>query len=81
MRRISELTGCRLPFDNWAPSSLPICYKENMTKYWDFAYRLLLQSELRNVINETGCLVPCIYREYMLDRKPLREHINKDLYD
>ena len=78
MRRISELAGCRFPFDNWAPKSLPICYKENMKKYFWIASKFLLQSELREVISGTGCLVPCIYREYKLARKPLREPLNKD---
>ena len=73
MRRISELAGCRFPFDNWAPSTLSICYNENMTTYFNMINKYLLQSELREVVNATGCLVPCIYREYKLAMKPLKE--------
>ena len=77
MKRMSEIAGCRFPFDNWASASMPICDDINKFKYLDnVVQKYLFKSELRDVINGTGCLVPCIYREYKHARKPWRESIN-----
>ena len=79
MKKISEIAGCRFPFDNWAPASMPICDSINKYKYLNSVIqKYLFKSELRDVINGTGCIIPCIYREYKRARKPLREPIKED---
>ena len=69
MRKASELGGCRYPFDTWASTSLPMCNYTTGQEYYDMVYNLT-NSEPRVIINKTGCLIPCKYREYKVVGNP-----------
>ena len=71
MRGIAEIAGCRFAFDNLASTSLPMCDHNNWQKYSNLAINLL-NTEQKDIINQTGCLVPCTYREYKLVQEPVR---------
>ena len=73
MRSVAELAGCRFIFDNFASKALPLCSSKTFKKYWGIFKTLLLDSEQKTIINRTGCLVPCTYREYKYVQNPLTD--------
>ena len=56
--------GCRPPWDTWSPDTIPVCDTLDQLQQhetWDWE---LLSHEQKVIIEITGCLVPCIYKEY-----------------
>ena len=76
MRATANEAGCRLAFDNFASISLPLCNDTNWKKYANIAINLP-NTEQKDIINQTGCLVPCTYREYKVVQEPVRRPIQK----
>merc|ERR1712243_22791 len=59
-----------------ASTSLPLCNHTNWKKYVNIAINLP-NTEQKDIINQTGCLVPCTYREYKVVQEPVRRPIQK----
>ena len=55
MENVAELAGCRLAFDDFASTSLPLCVGENWRKYKDLAIQIL-STEQKIIVKMTGCL-------------------------
>ena len=72
MKKVAERAGCRVAFDNFASMLLPLCNFGESRKYFNLANQVLA-AEQKSIINQTGCLVPCTYREYKLVREPTQE--------
>ena len=69
MRSMAIEVGCRPPWDIVSPSSLPMCNLEELGIYNDLEYHIWC-SEKKTVINRTGCLTPCTFREYKVVGEP-----------
>ena len=54
MKYVAKLAGCRLAFDNFASTSLPLCVGKNWKKYSGLAIKLL-STEQKIIVNMTGC--------------------------
>ena len=74
MSRSAELAGCRIPWDVWANTSLPICHNLEAANRYNKIYGDLAYSELKIITNISGCLTPCIYREYKVLGEPSDLH-------
>ena len=71
MKRLSEIAGCRSPWDVWSSSSIPLCDTLEKANYYMDTYARLAWSELKIITNFTGCLTPCVYKEYKVIGEPL----------
>ena len=70
MGRLSEIVGCKIPWDIWGSPSVPICNSlEDANRYTEKFFQLAW-SELKIITKITGCLTPCTYREYEVVGKP-----------
>ena len=58
--------GCRLPWDLWSPSDIPLCKSLVEFDTHEKFDIILMNEEKKLILNETKCLVPCIYKEYKL---------------
>ena len=54
MENVAKIAGCRLAFDNFASTSLPLCVGKNWKKYADFAIQMI-STEQKIIVNVTGC--------------------------
>ena len=54
MENVAKIAGCRLAFDNFASTSLPLCVGKNWKKYSDLIMTLL-STEQKIIVNMTGC--------------------------
>ena len=69
---IAKKVGCKPPWDNQTPSIIPVCQTvKNIIKHIEIEEEIIA-SEKKIIINKTGCLVPCKYREYHVLRDPIR---------
>ena len=66
MRSISKAIGCKPPSDTWSPNYPKVCNtSENIEKHENLEKKIM-GSERRIIINSTGCLMPCVYRDYQV---------------
>ena len=71
MSKLSAIAGCRSLWDAWASTSLPLCNNlDKVTQYME-TYSKLVLSELKIITNYTGCVTPCVYKEYEAVGEPL----------
>ena len=71
-RSVAKEIGCKLPWDVWNQKSIPVCDtfdQINNHLLWD---RFGFHFEQKTLIERTGCLVPCKYREYNIVTDPQR---------
>ena len=54
MKNVAELAGCRLVFDNFASTLLPLCVGKNWMNYSTLAIRMI-STEQKIIVNMTGC--------------------------
>ena len=54
MKNVAELAACRLAFDNFASTSLPLCAGKEFMKYIELAYQMI-STEQKIIVNITGC--------------------------
>lgn len=71
MSRLSAIAGCRSLWDAWASTSIPLCNDFVKVKQYMETYTNLVLSELKIITNYTGCLTPCVYKEYKAVGEPL----------
>ena len=65
MESLSVKLNCRTPWDSWASSSVPMCKTLEKCLECDSMKRdKMIFLEQKSIINYTGCLIPCKYREY-----------------
>ena len=72
MSRMAEKIGCRPPWDTLSSSSIPICSSVKEAEEFGNRFFKLLMSELKIITNITGCLTPCIYKEYEMVGEPFK---------
>ena len=61
---LAKKVGCKPPWDIWSPNTIPVCNsleKLSMHEILDFTF---LQYDKITLLNETGCLIPCKYKEF-----------------
>ena len=56
--------GCRPPWDTWSPDTIPVCHTLEQLQQHETMDWGLYTHEKKVVKNNTGCLIPCTYREY-----------------
>ena len=65
----AKKVGCKPPWDSWSPDSFPVCNsleQLSMHENLDFLY---LQYDKVTLLNESGCFVPCNFKEYTQTQK------------
>ena len=68
---LTSKVGCRLPWDLWSSSEFPLCSEiDQINKFQNLHHDLRFISDLEDIINKTGCIAPCIYKEYKLVLEP-----------
>ena len=67
---IYDKVGCRPPWDIWSPKSLDTCRNiSQFIKIYQCEFELLFPDQ-KTIINKTGCLVPCTYKEFEIVGSP-----------
>ena len=68
---LSRTVGCRLPWDSLSDQRRAEC--TTLEQYQAFAgeYIFLRDASIREILDRTGCLRPCSYREYVLVSGPV----------
>jgi hypothetical protein len=69
---LSHRIGCRLPWDKWSSTAIPICTSSQQLTEFEDLYEKIDTWEHQSIVNYTGCLPPCSYTEYQLasDQNP-----------
>ena len=62
--KLSDKVGCRLPWDKWSQQDRAVCKKEQQFKQFEQIWRGLGNSNADEIVEKTGCLKPCHYKEY-----------------
>ena len=62
--KLSEIVGCRLPWDKWSKQDHTICTNEQEFGQCEQIYEDLFNAESEEIVEATGCLQPCTYNEY-----------------
>ena len=68
--RMVEKIGCRPPWET--STSVPICASTKEADVFGDRFLNLLMSELKIITNMTGCLIPCVYKEYEIVGEPFK---------
>ena len=55
---------CRLPWDSWTSPLLPVCYTMKQMKSHRKIQQELVRAVETDLINMTGCAVPCSYMQF-----------------
>merc|ERR1712130_36595 len=61
---LSKRIGCKLKWDSWTSSDLPICQHMDQYRQFETAYNEIAEAVLPMISNSTGCYPPCSYKEY-----------------
>ena len=73
---ISRTIGCRLEWDSWSSTDIPLCTTLEQLERFDKEYGNLWELQQYNTaqqyIENTGCLIPCSYAEYKLATEPMK---------
>lgn len=68
MRSVYKQIGCRPPWDTL--SSMEICdTTEEITEYFEKLNKNFV-NEQKVIVESTGCLIPCRFREYKTEWEP-----------
>ena len=71
----SKQAGCRPPWDDLSPISTPVCNNSRDWKKYQELEGLLFSVQQKIIMNRTGCLIPCKYREYHIEDVPQTVHV------
>ena len=67
---IAKSVGCRPPWDSLSPKFLNVCQNlSQFDKIESYEY-LIMWNDQNKVINVTGCLIPCQYKEFQVIGEP-----------
>ena len=67
---ISTRIGCRLEWDAWSSTDIPVCKSRGQLLEFEKEYEIIDTWEQESIVNLTGCFPPCRYTEYKLAAKP-----------
>ena len=62
--KLSKKIGCRLPWDTWSQQKRSVCTSGGQFKQFELFYLSLLNAETDVITEQTGCKIPCNYKEY-----------------
>ena len=62
--------GCRPPWDSWSPPTLPLCQTMEELQHHERLDWADVNLEQKMIVNNTGCQLPCHYREYQVAEEP-----------
>ena len=66
---MSNQIGCRVPWDSL--SSIEVCdSNEKFAQYYQKVTEIF-KAELKIITKNSGCLIPCIFRDYKLEWDPM----------
>jgi hypothetical protein len=69
---ISIRIGCRMEWDRWSSSDIPVCTTVEQLERFDAEYKNLWMLWQTRIVENTGCLVPCSYTNYKLATEPMK---------
>ena len=61
---------CRPSMDKWVDSTLPVCTTMDQLGELEKAAWVMNNVEQKIIINKTGCMIPCTYKEYSMVGTP-----------
>ena len=68
---LTSEVGCRPPWDLWSSPDFPCCTEMDKLKMFErINTDMFLLSDLEDIIYKTGCIAPCVYKEYKLVAEP-----------
>ena len=62
--------GCRPPWDSWSPHTIPLCQTVDQLQHHERLDWADVNLEQKMIVNNTGCQLPCHYREYQVAGEP-----------
>ena len=68
---ISTMIGCRTQWDRRSDRALPVCTEIGQLEELNTEYQELSVLEQMEIENQTGCMLPCRYKEYTVVDEPL----------
>ena len=64
---VSKQIGCRLPWDQWSSGDIDICSTKNQIRQFEEKFYNINEIwEQSEIVNYTGCLIPCHYTSMRL---------------
>ena len=60
--------GCELPWDTLSSQDRPVCSTIEQYKLFANTYVILRDASMNQITNMTGCIKPCIYKDYQAVR-------------
>ena len=71
-QKIVDSQGCTTPWDRKTTDELPKCFKISSMKAFEYYYHQVFYSSEEELMDLTGCLLPCTYTHYsLLDSFPI----------
>ena len=68
---LTRKVGCRAPWDKWSSEEFPLCGDmEEIKRIEKQYYHLSFNMDLEEILNETKCTTPCMYKEYKFAMDP-----------
>ena len=68
---LSAKVGCRLKWDTWSDPSWPLCSEVEQVFQYEDDFFTISNYEQSQLVQETGCPLPCHYKEYSQVDEPL----------
>ena len=62
--KLSQIIGCRLPWDKWSDQNRKMCESENEFRQFEQDYSILYLTEFDDIVEKVGCMKPCVYNEF-----------------
>merc|ERR1711956_189168 len=63
-RSLSGRVGCRLPWDPWSHTTVPLCSTLQQYRVYEELFLAMNHQDVGGMVEMTGCRAPCHYREY-----------------
>ena len=74
---LTSEVGCRPPWDLWSSPDFPCCTEMDKLKMFErINTDMFLLSDLEDITYKTGCIAPCVYKEYKLALEPAKLNIS-----
>ena len=67
---LARRVGCRPPWDSWSPPTIPLCQTMKELQQHERLDWADVNLEQKMIVNNTGCQLPCHYREYKVAGDP-----------
>jgi hypothetical protein len=78
---LSSTVGCRLPWDRWSDPARPVCSALSQFLRFEQLFLDISDQPTNAVVNKTGCLKPCRFKEYRVVEGPVQfsnmKHLKK----